>query len=94
LPDQCEELTVLRKFRDDYMRDSPKGNQLVKDYYRIGPQLVKSIEKDKNKASTYRYIYTCIKKACAKIAMHENESAQTVYTKMVKRLSKKYSVSL
>jgi hypothetical protein len=94
LPDQCEELQVLRKFRDEYMRASPLGQQLVKEYYSLGPGLVKAIELDSNKANTYRYIYSCIKNACAKIRLQKNESAQEVYTKMVKRLSKKYTSAI
>ncbi len=94
LPDQCEELQVLRTFRDKYMRSSPLGNQLVEDYYRLGPGLVAAIETDGNKASTYRYIYGCIKKACAKIVSLENAEAQNIYTRMVKRLTKKYSTAL
>jgi len=94
LPDQCEELQMLRKFRDDFMKASPLGRQLIEEYYSIGPKLVKAIEQDSNKADTYRYIYSCIKNACIKIRLMENESAQDVYTKMVKQLGKKYASGL
>lgn len=90
LPDHCEELQLLRSFRDHYMRSSATGIRLVNDYYLLGPQLVSAIEKDKEKASTYRYIYGCIQKACDKILRNKNQGAQNVYTKMVHQLSKKY----
>lgn len=90
LPDHCEELQLLRGFRDHYMRSSVPGSRLVDDYYKLGPKLVSAIEQDKNKASTYRYIYVCIQKACDNIRHLKNEAAREVYTKMVHQLSKKY----
>ena len=39
LADDCEELTILRKFRDTYV---PK--QLVKEYYKIAPKIVEIIK--------------------------------------------------
>lgn len=94
LPDTCKELQLLRNFRDHYMRKSVRGNELVMEYYTLGPSLVKSIERDAKKTSIYRYIFECIEKACTKIVNEEKEAAQKIYTKMVNRLSKKYKVSI
>lgn len=91
LPDQCDELKTLRAFRDGYMSATSEGKLLVENYYRIGPGLVRAIEQDSNKAATYRYIYACIQKACAKIVLLENADARNIYTKMVRHLSKKYA---
>jgi len=90
LPDECEELQLLRGFRDNYMRSSAPGARMVEEYYQFGPKLVSAIELDKKKASTYAYIYDCIQKACDKIRLTENEGAQKIYTRMVHQLSKKY----
>jgi len=94
LSDNCTELQLLRNFRDNYMRQSGHGQQLVQEYYSIGPILVRAIEQDAKKASTYHYIYSCIQNACEKIRLQENKKAQAVYTQMVKRLSKKYKAVL
>ncbi len=94
LPDDCRQLELLRKFRDEHMKASAKGNHLVQEYYKLGPLLVKAIESDKNKKNTYRYIYSCILSACNKIVLQENTKAQMVYVKMVRHLISKYHISL
>ncbi|MCU0360161.1 MAG: hypothetical protein MUF75_05490 [Bacteroidia bacterium] len=93
LPDNCTELQLLRKFRDDFMKPSPTGEALVNHYYKIGPELVKAIEKDKNKKRTYAFIFSCIQNACEKIRLQQNSKAQMVYVKMVKRLMHKYQTA-
>ena len=34
LEDDCEELTIMRNFRDDYLLRQDSGKQLVEEYYR------------------------------------------------------------
>lgn len=36
-PDDCEELTVMRAWRDDVLRGNPVGNALIDVYYRVAP---------------------------------------------------------
>lgn len=38
--DNCEELEILRRFRDQHICDSNSGQELVYEYYRIGPMIV------------------------------------------------------
>lgn len=42
LPDDCYELTVLRGFRDNYLKNRENGAQDIADYYRNAPQIVRS----------------------------------------------------
>lgn len=44
LPDDCEELTTLRMFRDEYMIKSEEGRQMVQRYYEIAPGIVRAIQ--------------------------------------------------
>lgn len=84
LPDDCEELTVLRKFRDEYV---PK--ELVEEYYRIGPKIV---EKVKDSPSDLYFIYEVVKECIADIAHKQYELALSNYKSMVHFLKGKYGV--
>ena len=44
LPDDCHELRVLRRFRDDVLVTSREGRALVEEYYRVAPRLVLIVE--------------------------------------------------
>jgi hypothetical protein len=56
--DTCEELNLLRKFRDDYMKNNQEGKDLVKKYYKLALGIVKRINSDKDKDKYYNYIYS------------------------------------
>jgi hypothetical protein len=43
LNDNCHELEVLRNFRDNYMRKQNNGDELIAEYYQIGPAIVSII---------------------------------------------------
>lgn len=45
LADNCEELTILREFRDGYMRTQADGIKLIEEYYRIAPGIVAALKK-------------------------------------------------
>jgi hypothetical protein len=45
LPDDCEQLTTLRNFRDTYMKYSPEREELVAQYYREAPAIVEKLDK-------------------------------------------------
>lgn len=53
LPDDCQELRVLRSFRDEYVRNLPNGNQVIQEYYEVAPQIVAAI----NRAASSKRIY-------------------------------------
>lgn len=44
LPEDCHELRVLRRFRDDVLVMSCEGRALVEEYYREAPRLVPLVE--------------------------------------------------
>ena len=43
LPDDCHELTVLRSFRDGYLRSQPEGEAEIAEYYAVAPKIVDAI---------------------------------------------------
>jgi hypothetical protein len=55
--DDCEELTVLRDFRDQVLLQSDEGLALVKEYYAIAPGIVKAIKSQENPTEVFEGIY-------------------------------------
>lgn len=42
--DDCEELEILRHFRDLHIQNTPEGEAIVAEYYRVGLIIVNCIE--------------------------------------------------
>ena len=55
-PDDCEELTAFRAFRDGYLRACPDGEDLIREYYDIAPGIVTCINLASDRHETYREI--------------------------------------
>lgn len=61
LPDDCYELTVLRKFRDDYLLSSNEGSTLVSQYYKSAPDIARKLTKHQDLEFAWGKISECIK---------------------------------
>ena len=90
--DTCEELTVLRAFRDGYMKNVYGGDELIKEYYAIAPKIVENINASDKKDKYYAYINETINKCVKLISINENERALTEYKFMVENLKKEFSI--
>ena len=55
-PDDCEELTAFRAFRDGYLKSCPDGEALIREYYDIAPGIVTCINLGSERRETYRAI--------------------------------------
>ncbi len=89
--DNCEELTAMRLFRDDWLRHQPDGSELIEDYYRIAPAIVKKIDQLPDRESIYsmiyqKYILPCVE--CTK-AKRFADSKQ-IYVTMVNAMKEQY----
>ncbi len=90
-PDDCDELTEMRRFRDEWLRFQPDGTELIENYYKTAPTIVEQINKEDNRkeifASIYRdYILPCVeqaKKGCY-------SESKKIYVAMVDRLNAQY----
>lgn len=90
--DDCEELTALRSFRDNYMKSTKEGNALVKQYYEIAPKIVEQINASDKKETYYNYIYEVIEKCVKLIELKEYERTLNEYKFMVENLKKEFSL--
>ena len=77
-PDDCEELKILRKFRDEFMLADEERKKLVAEYYEIAPEIVRKIKTLENAGEIFseildRFIITCvmyIEKGCNQCALN------------------------
>lgn len=94
MPDNAYELETLRQYRDTYLLSNEDGRNLVKEYYRVAPEIVNRIEKDKARNFVYDFIYSKIKKACSEIEKQAYEVAKQTYQNLVETLQKRYAVTI
>ncbi|HRX94048.1 MAG TPA: hypothetical protein P5158_08035 [Chitinophagaceae bacterium] len=57
LPDNCYELESLRMLRENYMRKTKQGRDLLKEYETLGPNVVSAIALYSNRSEIYDYLY-------------------------------------
>ena len=91
LSDNCEELNILRKFRDDYMATDMKMKNDICEYYKYAPQIVKSINLLSDYKEIYKDIYTRLICPCVKyITKGEYQKAYKLYKSIYFELKNKY----
>lgn len=65
--DDCEELTLLRKFRDDYMMNTGDGERMVNEYYECAPGIVGAINTMADSDRIYRGMYDKYIRPCVEM---------------------------
>lgn len=89
LPDDCDDLKVLREYRDKVLLESPEGKIWVKIYYLIAPEIVKAIDAEKNSDKIYEALNDAyLQPAIALIKRGDFEGAFAVYKYMVFQAAK------
>lgn len=85
LPDDCYELEMLRRFRDNVLLINEEGKKLVKEYYHIAPGLVEKIEAlpEEESKDILENIYNKVLRVIDKIKANDNEGAIARYYSMV-----------
>lgn len=91
LPDDCEELTTLRKLRDEWLKEQPGGKEKTKEYYRVAPGIVQAIEAKEDRKQVFQSIYDEMVCPCVK-AIQEGkfQEACDLYERITRELEAKY----
>lgn len=85
--DNCEELTILRWFRDNFVSEED-----IKYYYETAPIIVESINNVENCDIIYRYVYENVVSACGNAVKNRNyELAYRIYKNGVITLEKQFA---
>jgi hypothetical protein len=90
LPDDCEELTILRQFRDDYMSAVENGSEMIDEYYAIAPEIVNRISALPNGEQIFVNLYDKVAKSVHLVKAGQNEEALQNYISIVRELKKQY----
>ncbi len=67
LPDDCYELTTLRRFRDEYLAMQACGMCEIHHYYRVAPEIVSKIKRSANASSVFEKIYAELVAPCVEL---------------------------
>lgn len=89
-PDDCQELTAFRVFRDGYLLSCPDGEKLIREYYDVAPGIVLAIRAAGERGEFDRIWTEYLAPCYAEIRRGENEKCKKTYTQMVQALEKKY----
>lgn len=92
LPDDCMELTTLRRLRDEWLAHQPGGQAEIDEYYRIAPSIVAKLHAAPDGMETLRRMYAeqilpCVADAQA----GKSEAAHRRYRAMVDELKKRFA---
>lgn len=91
LPDDCDELTTLRSFRDTYLKSLPEGEKEIEEYYKTAPTIVDHINASDNPGKVYDDIYNSVIVPCVELIKNgDNEAAHCKYRDMVTSLMKEF----
>lgn len=93
-PDNCHELTLLRRYRDEYLLGTMSGNDIIRQYYNIAPTIVKRINRSPDAAAVYEKIWKEYLSPCVDmIEKNQMDGCKDLYTDMVHELEQKYLYS-
>lgn len=91
LADDCYELTVLRKFRDEYMMNLECGKCEIDHYYHVAPVIVEKIKVNEKSTTIFECIYEELVVPCVKlIETAQYDKAHVMYREYVRNLEKAY----
>lgn len=91
LPDDCDELQTLRKFRDTYVREGGEKEKEIEKYYQIAPAVVAEINKLENRQKIWESLYEQLVLHCVKLIKEgKNRQCYEDYKKATLMLEEKY----
>jgi len=88
LPDDCEELKILRDFRDTHLAKTAEGKKIIEEYYSIVNMLVREIEECRT--DMYEKIYEDIRQAVTYIKAGDFTKATQKYYDIINPLKEEF----
>ena len=91
LGDDCEELQVIRAFRDTYLKFRPDGKQMIAEYYALAPRILKAIDRLPDAEQVYSRLYVdLVKPVFQLILAGRPEDAVSHYRTILEELNAMY----
>lgn len=91
--DDCYELTTLRYYRDNFLKNTTEGQKLIDEYYSVAPKIVKKINESGKAKEYYSYIYRVVEDCVKFIEKKEYENAKNEYLEMFYKLKAELNVT-
>ncbi len=88
LSDDCHELTVLRRFRDTFVRGLDNGEALVQEYYSVSPRIVPRLSKEE-----LEVVYRKVRDIVSDIEHGKFQAAFDAYAGMFTGLREKHLIA-
>jgi len=89
LPDDCHELSVLRKFRDEKLMATRAGVSMVEHYYCIAPAIAQDLVHQDDLELVWKTIVECVRLIEAEL----DDLAVKAYSDMVFRLQRQFNAT-
>lgn len=90
----CEELRLIKEFRDGYLSSTKEGQAMIEEYYDIAPTLVKRIERDKDAHEKYADLWNTYLSPCVEhIKNGQPETCKEIYCGMMEELRETYMLA-
>lgn len=91
LPDDCYELQVLRRFRDEWLAQQEGGKEEIEAYYACAPKIVSAINDRDDAHEIYERLYEELVLACVKlIEAGDLDGAREHYRSITSELKERY----
>jgi hypothetical protein len=90
LPDNCLELNTMRAFRDSYIKSLPDGEEIIREYYQVAPQIVARINRTDNWQEVYLNLYEQLVLIVELICRGENDEALRNCLRIFNELKQRY----
>lgn len=91
LPDDCQELTVIRDFRDNWLKHQPGGLAEVAEYYAAAPAIAEKINERADAPQIWAELYETLVAPCVALIRQGNmEEAHDVYKGSAEQLKTVY----
>lgn len=95
LPDDCFELSTLRRFRDNVLMQMPRGPDDVALYYRVAPAIVERIGASPNRSRELARLYVLyILPSVLAAWLGQARLTRRIYTRMMHDLAARYRIAL
>lgn len=91
---ECEEIRLMKQYRDEYLSAQPDGECQIEEYYDIAPTIVKRIARTENPQGEYQYLWDHYISRCVELVREgEQEECRSVYGEMMRVLKEKYLIT-
>ncbi len=90
LPDNCPELDAVRGFRDTYIRGLPNGEEILRQYYEVAPEIVSAINRAKNQKEIYLALYEQLVSIVDLIRQGKKDEVFRNYLRVFNELKRRY----